>query len=473
MIDTGYENDIYDDYRLLSIEVDTLAKLKILASPDTNSGEVTLSPYLSPSNLLKRVKKTNIIIAPDGSIVYPQSLYLVSKLRGDGAVANTDSIAKGLLAFTRYLNSTHYPQVDDDENEIPPEYLTYKTLTRYEEEGAPWRFGEHLLANCRARGDANGKEAYSLTSARSYMGAVIGFYKWMQKYGYLKKDDEHILTHFTKLEAYVDDANQHDILAHTMSGGRRIYEISNIMKMFPKNDQTPIFQKLKPMTFDHKELFYQHIDTLPKAISLMLRLCEESGLRLDEATHFPARNIGDENYSNLDVVPVHITHTKGSKPRTIEIPIALYEELEQYKESNQRQKNVIRRKELIDSKEERDTTEYLFVSNKGRPYKENTLEVHFGVLRQNILRTESSWYYRIHDLRSTYATHWLWSESRKRQVAYEYLMDELATLMGHSSTQTTEKYIKFMNKFDEQLHVAASKNNKVKKGGQYGKKPTS
>lgn len=462
MIEAHSENDIYDDYRLLSIEVDTLSKLKISENINAVSGETTYSLRLSPSNLKSRLKRTDIIIAPDGSVVYPQSLYLVSKLRGEAAVKDTHSIAKGLLAFTRYLDSTHYPQVDDG-YEIPPECLTYKTLTKYEEEGAPWRFAEHLLANCRAKAGATGYEAYSLSSARSYMSAVIGFYKWMQKYGYLKNDDEHVLTHFNEVKS-CEGINQHDMLAHTKSGALRVYEISNIMKMFPKNDQTPAHKKLKPMSFDHKELFYQHIDALPKAISLMLRLCQESGLRINEVTHFPARNIGDKDCSELDLVPVHITHTKNSKPRTVEIPIALYEELEQFKESNQRYKNLTRRKELFDLKEEKDTTDYLFVSNKGQPYTENTLEVHFGVLRRRILAIDSTWYYRIHDLRSTYATHWLWCESSERQVAYEYLMDELASLMGHKSTTTTEKYIQFMNKFDEQLRVAKSKNNKINKG---------
>ena len=67
-------------------------------------------------------------------------------------------------------------------------------------------------------------------------------------------------------------------------------------------------------------------------------------------------------------------------------------------------------------------------------------------------------------MRSTFATHWLWSEYQKRQVAYDFLMDELAELMGHASTSTTEKYIKFMNKLDDQLRVAKSKNNKINGG---------
>ncbi len=464
MIEKHAEEDVYDDYRLLSIEVDTLAKLRISENIDSGSGEVTHSPYLSPSNLKSRLKKTDIILAPDGRVVYPQSLYLVSKLSGEGKIQDTSSLAKGLLAFTRYLDSTHYPQVDEDGNVIPPQYLTYKTLTKHEEEGAPWQFAEHLLANCRAKRDAKGDEAYSLNSARSYMGAVLGFYKWMQKHGYLKNDEEHVLTHFTKLKAYLGGTNQHDMLAHTKSGATRVYEISNIMKEFPRVDKTPAHQKLKPMILEHKELFSQHIHTLPKAASLILRLCEEAGLRIDEATHFPARDIGDTDFTGLDVVPLTITHTKGSKERTIEIPIALYEELEQYKECSQRQKNLTRRNELIQSKDEQDTTDYLFLSNKGRPYTVKTLEAHFSKLRQRIRAIEPSWYYRIHDLRSTFATYWLWSESQSRQVAYDYLMDELAALMGHSSASTTEKYIKFMNKFDDQLRVAESKNNNINKG---------
>ncbi len=50
MIETYKEkcSDVYDDYRLLSIEVDTLAKLKVSTNTDTESGEVTYSPDLSP-----------------------------------------------------------------------------------------------------------------------------------------------------------------------------------------------------------------------------------------------------------------------------------------------------------------------------------------------------------------------------------------------------------------------------------------
>ena len=50
-------NDIYEDYRLISIEVDTLAKIKISECVDNVTGEITLTPYLSKSNLPSRHKK--------------------------------------------------------------------------------------------------------------------------------------------------------------------------------------------------------------------------------------------------------------------------------------------------------------------------------------------------------------------------------------------------------------------------------
>ena len=456
-------SDVYDDYRLLSVEVDTLAKLRISTNTNTESGEVTHSSYLSPSNLESRLKKTDIIIALDGTIVYPQSLYLVSKLRGEGAVKDTGSIAKGLLALTRYLDSSHHVQVDENGDEIPPEYLTYKTLSKYEEEGAPWRFAEFLLANCNNIEGANGDEAFSLSTARSYMSAVIGFYKWMQKYGYIKNNDQNVVSHCTTGTVH-QELNQHDMLAHTKSGYERTYETSNIMRMFPKKENTPAHKKLKPMHLEHKALFNEHVTSLPKSTELIFRLCVEAGLRIDEAIHFPAHNIGKADYSDLDAVPIKITRTKGSKERTVEIPIALYEELEIYKESNARLKNLNKRNELVQSGKVLDNIEYLFFSNKGTPYSVNTLETHFSNLRKQVHKVDSSWYYRIHDLRSTYATHWLWNESKERDAGYDYLMDELAQLMGHASTSTTEKYIKYMNKQDDQINMAKAKNRKINGG---------
>lgn len=452
---------IYDDFWLLDIEVDTLAKLKITGKINEDTGEAVLTPHLAPSNLKDHYKKTKIIIAPDGSVVYPQSLYLVSKLRGDGKVKDTNCIAKALLLFTRFLESTHHEQKDKNGTLVPPQYLTYKSLTKYEEEGAPWQFAEFLFTNCRHR-NSQGDEALSLATARSYMNSVIVFYKWLQKFGYVKNDDEHVITHYSKVTLGNNQgSNQHDMLAHTKSNKPREVDMSHIMKMFPRADSTPAYKKLKPMTVKHQSLFYDHVERLPEPFSLMFRLAVETGTRIDELRHFPSHQIGKFDTSGLDVVPMRITVTKFDKPRTIEIPIAIYEELEIYKFSKQRISNTSKRNQLIESGNMLDATGYLFLSNKGAVYSHNTLEKHFNDLRQHLISIDPTWYYRIHDLRSTYATNWLQNEAAEREVGYDFLMNELATLMGHSDTSTTEKYVKFMNEEASQRSAAKRKNNNL------------
>lgn len=453
-----------NDFKLLEIEIDTLAKLKYIAQVNEDTSKVDLSPILEFSKLKSRHKKTKIILAPNGTIVYPQSLYLVSRLSGQGKIKDTGSIAKALLAYSRFLKSTHYETKDVNGDIIPPEYLTYKSLSKYEEEGAPWRFAEFLLLNTRHR-NSEGNEAFSLSTAKSYMNSVIGFYKWLQIYGCIKNDQNNVVTHFSQISKRTDHRKtQHDILAHTKSNKPRQLDMSNIMQMFPRADSTPSYKKLKPMTLEHHCLFDKYINELPAPFSLMFRLAVKTGTRIDELCHFPADQIGKIDASGLDVVPVQITVTKFNKPRIIEVPIDIYEELEIYKFSKKRMSNASKRNNLIGSENISDSLDYLFLSNKGEVYSGNTLEKYFSKLRKSIINVDSSWYYKIHDLRSTYATNWLRNEAAEREVGYDFLMSELADLMGHESTVITEKYVKLMNEETSQRSAAKRKNNKINGG---------
>ncbi|WP_368084177.1 tyrosine-type recombinase/integrase [Vibrio splendidus] len=457
----------YDDFRLLEIEIDTLAKLKIISHTTQNTDEIVLTPHLSPSNLKKYTKKTKIILAPDGSVVYPQSLYLISKLRGEGKVKDTYSIAKALLLFTRFLYASHSEQYDQNGDVVPPEYLTYKKLTQYEEEGAPWRFAEFLLSNCRHR-NSEGDEALSLATAKSYMNSVLAFYKWLQNSGYIKDNCEHVVTHYSKVTLRYDQGSeQHDILAHMRTNKPHEADISNIMKIFPRSDSTPSHKKLKPMKVKDQDLFYQHIEHLPKPFSLMFRLAVETGTRIDELRHFPSHQVGEINTTGLDVVPIQITVTKFNKPRVIEVPNAIYEELEIYKYSKQRLRNTTKRNTLQNTEKKLTSSGILFLSNKGTVYSLNTLEKQFADLRQHLTKIDPTWYYRVHDLRATFATNWLLIEARERGVSFEFLLDELASLMGHVSTLTTQKYIKFMQEGASQRSAAKRKNNKLSLMGEY------
>lgn len=452
------------DFRLLEIEIDTLAKLKYTEQNIKGTHEVVLSPTLKTSKFKSRHIKTNIILDPNGAIVYPQSLYLVSRLSGQGKIKDTDSIAKALLAYTRFLDNTHSEQKDDNDAVIPPENLTYKSLTKYEEEGAPWRFAEFLLANTRHR-ESKGNEAFALSTAKSYMNSVIGFYRWLQNSGYIKNDPSNVVTHFSNIAMETDyRRTQHDMLSHIKSNKPRHINMSNIMQMFPRADSTPAHKKLKPMTLEHRSLFNKYINVLPAPFSLMFKLVIATGIRINELCHFPTDKIGKINASGLDVVPVNITVTKFNKSRIIEVPIDIYEELEIYKFSKKRISNASKHNNFIGSEDISGSSDYLFLSNKGKVYSEKTLEKHFSNLRKYIIKIDSSWYYKVHDLRSTFATNWLRNEAAEREVGYDFLMSELADLMGHESTVITEKYVKLMNEETSQRSAAKRKNNKINGG---------
>jgi len=445
------------EYNLIEVRIDTLAKVKVQENIDTDSGESYLDYVLDSSKAQSSNKKTKIILDENGFIVYPQSLYLASKLRGKGKVEDTGSIALALLLYTRWLERTHHVQYDENGDEIPPQYLTYNSLTEFEEEGAPWQFAEFLIANSRRYG-GRGDEVWSVNTVRNYMNGVLGFYKWLYREGYLIDRDDAVVTHYEDKLVRKTITNQHDMLAHIKASSERFHvQTNNIMKLFPKPIAKKSHQKLKPLTEMHEDIFEDYVDQLPMPFPLMFRLSKACGLRIKELGLFPAGRIGMLETEGLDVVPITLHETKFSKPRIVEVPVDIYEELEIYFYSKERQNNIRKREELNDGS----VGNYLFVSNKGKPYTLQTLEKHFNNLRKLIQEYHPIWYYRPHDLRATFATRWLEEQSEIRGVGYDYLLDELKILMGHADSSATEKYITFMKERDVKLEIARNKNAKT------------
>jgi integrase len=248
------------------------------------------------------------------------------------------------------------------------------------------------------------------------------------------------------------------------------------MQLFPKVESTEPHKKLKPMTIDDEAVFNEYISKLEAPFPLMFRLAKATGLRIYELATFPAEGIGELEPDDLSVVnfpisPENGCHTKYGKPRTLEIPTEMYNKLEVYFHSDERamwlKKREEKYKKAVEDGSPLDEFEHepLFMSNRGMVYDRNTLECQFWDLRDEIRIHYPNWYYRPHDLRSTFGTKWLFSNAQYRGVSYDFLMDELADIMGHSSTSTTEKYTKFAKKKDSQIYVAKKKNNRIQKGG--------
>ncbi|WP_261927328.1 site-specific integrase, partial [Vibrio aestuarianus] len=124
------------------------------------------------------------------------------------------------------------------------------------------------------------------------------------------------------------------------------------------------------------------------------------------------------------------------KDRTIEIPAHVMELLYEYKLSKAR-------KEAIENGLLRHN--HLFVQSNGNIYAPNTIQKYVEAIRNDLIISGLDIYFSPHDLRATFATDWLYNKHIETGKPFEALMSELADLMGHDSTATTQKYISYMN----------------------------
>lgn len=468
------ERDFYN----LTIPVKPRPKIK--ESLDQSSGEI----YIEVVKSTVKLRNLTIIVQPNCLPLYPHNQFLYSLLKEGKDSTATE--AQALMAFERFL---------------APHNKTYKSLTEDQEEGAPWLFADYLLDNLKVVNPATGlvlenPNGYSISTARSYIDVVIRFYKWLHSSGlFFISETQKPFEFKTVTLRRGQKVNQHDILAHLNNKRLALsVQTTDLKKRFPKVESTPEHMKLKPMTEDDKEIFIDHLKIkyskgFKRTKSLMYRLTVETGLRIEELVTFPASGIHFP-MEGADKIPFYIStangcQTKFDKPRKIDIPYDLMLELDEYLNRDDRQKlltkgvsklkdeykkKVAARKEYIEkyglanSPEEpvpvHDDYEHgrLFISSRGLPYSVSTIQSELSVIRENIKMEYPHWYYRMHDLRATFATHWLKKEAEKRGILFDILMQELADLMGHESTETTQKYITFMNDKAAKLGFSQKKN---------------
>lgn len=466
-----------NDFRLTVIKV--TANPILSTETDLTTGEVKIG--VRPSK--RRVYELPIILRPDGLPLYPHNQYLYSRLKENLKGSKTE--AQALMAFERFLAKSN---------------LAFDSLSDIPEDGAAWLFTEHLIKNLKQINVQTGEviknpNGYALSTARSYVGIVCRFYGWLHNSGIFfitrdKKPFEH-LSGYRKRSGKADD---HNMMSHLYKQGGYTYKTTTLMKLFPKIQSIPDHLKLKPMSLDDKEIFINHLKThwntgKRKTVALMLRLAIETGLREDELVTFPATGIHypTTGASVLPVIigPINGCKTKYDKQRTITVPYALMLELHEYLHKEGRaellkkgmSKLMFRhQKEMqmqrafheengslssfqeVEFKEEDHLHGRLFIHDGGLPYSKKSISVFMSEIRSEIRKSYPNWYYRPHDLRSTFATLWLMEQATRRRFIFEILMQELAALMGHNSTSTTEKYINFCKNNEASRHFALAQN---------------
>jgi len=174
---------------------------------------------------------------------------------------------------------------------------------------------------------------------------------------------------------------------------------------------------------------------------LIARLAVQTGLRKDELVTFPVKYIRSPR--SLTDVSSHISvelnpadmHTKGSKARTIHVPLGLMADLWEY---------VLHERNKLE-KQSGVKQAQLFLNRFGHPYAH-------GGLSLNKLWNNLDLPFKVfpHILRHSYATHTLAELRKKKDCGVDPLM-YVRNRLGHSSILTTQKYLHFLDDIDDDL----------------------
>lgn len=437
------------DYQNKTIQVELYPKFNISIDTDTGEEKSELVTRKAP-----RYKDLTIIIKPDGMPLYPHNLYLHAQLQKGSD--NTRTAAQALMAFERFLSFVG---------------KSYRSLTENQEESPPWLFADFLIDNLiiidPETGFPNRESGYAISTARTYISFVIDFYKWLHRENILQIDSDNKPFEFRWVKVSKKSIDHHDMLTHISGRKAIMVQTTSLMQRFPKVQSTPAWMKLKPMIPSDKGVFLEYLRNEKGAgetLSLMCRLSIATGLRVEELVSLPESIINppvNDQPVSVSIGPANGCDTKFDKQRRIEIPYVIMMELHQYKHSNVRKHNLLK----LDEEQEQVENVHgrLFISRSGNAYAPNSIQSFVSKIRKKIQKEYPNWYYRVHDLRSTFAVDWLTEESKRRHVVFDFLLQELSVLMGHESTATTQKYVDLKNARSTQIEHSIKKNKTASK----------
>jgi len=178
-------------------------------------------------------------------------------------------------------------------------------------------------------------------------------------------------------------------------------------------------------------------------IRLIVRLGLLTGLRKEELLTFPVKYVTSPKLTSarshivVELKPQEMS-LKGSKGRSIHVPISLMHDLWDYA--------IYDRNQLVQSQNTNPNT--LFVTTKGESWSVNSRSLNNQLKALNLPFPCNP-----HVLRHTYATHTLKALMERKSISFNpllYVRDRL----GHSSITTTERYLHFLDEIQDDLRTA-------------------
>jgi integrase len=308
-------------------------------------------------------------------------------------------------------------------------------------------------------------EGLSPTTIRRRLVHVLAFYDWARSAGYYEGPE------FNKREVRRLRRIDEDALAHTRSGRQTISKsalppaanaISGAQaRPFRESDLRHVLNALGPLSSRREEKNGHGIDHRPSRDRLAGELGVVAGLRVDEVASLQAHQILDlcpHSWDSHDLgaaVVLHLTNTKGLRPRPVFLPTWLLRELDLYIRGERAEAMELATQS---TRRRRKPTTALFVNgararaNAGKKVTTDTLHdtFHRAVLDAGLVehvvktdpltrkqRLEKEAKHSFHDLRHTFAVQTYWHELRQGNPAPWKIVQ---SRLGHKNLATTMKY---------------------------------
>jgi site-specific recombinase XerD len=263
------------------------------------------------------------------------------------------------------------------------------------------------------------------------VGIVVGFYEWALKHQHIQKLP-------FEYELVKSGRQEPGFLAHVDASGGMV-ESTSLRLPQPK-------RKPKFLTNTQVKVCWEALSNVTHR--LMFELMVRTGLRQVECRTFPEKYVFDPS-RRKDLVKgqkIRIEldsrdmKLKNNKPRPIDLPYDLMEDLWAYSVRHRQKRERMQPK----------GSKYpvLFLTEGGEPYQESSLTKIFRGLSERV-----SFPVHPHILRHTYATYLLWSLRKSLEFKGEPLQ-YVADRLGHSNISTTMVYLHLINELDAQMVLA-------------------
>ena len=302
------------------------------------------------------------------------------------------------------------------------------------------------------------------STAKAYMRAVIGFYKFNIRKGirFENKPFE-----FETLSIGIDNDE-----TSMYAKSKMIVPTTDLRLKIPQSAAGIIPRKLRALT-DHEWKTLDYIlrverkvlksengrltkCSLPIEFTLIFLLMRHCGLRREEALTFNeellirlAADIGSKLLITVEIGPKQGIETKGDKPREIEIPANLIRVLHKYSLSP---RYIKRRNKFFDNCT-KDSRTPLFLNQSGELISKATINARWSEIRNYMKhKLGGSFTHTPHNLRPTYAVKRLFS-LLDAGMAQSSALEIVQMLLGHEELATTLHYLRQVegNKSPEEL----------------------